>query len=140
MINLEKKWLEAVPWEAVVQMNAELCQKDEQPHGPNGRGYEAARQLWEQARQRPLRLREVLDVCRQLHQLAPFRFFNGNTVAAVTKRIVADELASLPPVQAQMVRSTVSHYVVGAIKFKELEDVCAHAERFRHRPDTTPSL
>lgn len=126
MLNLERRWLDAAPWPTVVTVNAELCQKDNQPHAPNPVGYETAKKLWNDAARRDIKLREVLDLCRQVHKLAPFQFFNGNTVAAVAKLIVSGALQPLPPVQAQIARSTVSHYVVGAIKPRELEDVFGH--------------
>ncbi|MBI5383091.1 MAG: hypothetical protein HZA90_00235 [Verrucomicrobia bacterium] len=125
MLNIERKWLEAVPWQTVVNTNQGLCEKDSQPHAPSAKGYDAARKLWEEAAPRDLRLRQVLEMCREIHKLAPFQFFNGNTVAAVAKTFVEDMLQSLPPVQAQIARSTVSHYVVGVIKPRELEDVFA---------------
>lgn len=126
MLNLERRWLDAAPWSAVVAVNAELCQKDSQPHEPNPQGYDAAKQLWDDTARKSVKLREALDLCRQIHKVAPFRFFNGNTVAAIAKLIVTEALQPLPPVQAQIARSTVSHYVVGAIKPKELDDVFGH--------------
>jgi hypothetical protein len=126
VLNSERKWLAAVPWETVVTVNRDLCQKDEQPHAENPPGYEKARRVWEDAAGRSMKLREVLDVYRQIHKLAPFKFFNGNTVAAVAKVMMAEVLQPLPSVQAQIARSTVSHYVVGAIKARELEEVLGH--------------
>lgn len=126
VLNLERKWFETLPWETVVKVNKELCEKDGQPHGPNAGGYDQAVKLWEQSSQRPLKLRDALEVFRQIHKLAPFQFFNGNTVAAVAKLLVTPVLDPLPSVQSQIARSTVSHYVVGAIKARELEDVFSH--------------
>lgn len=113
-------------WDAVATTNQELCQKDEQPHAPSPATHDEARRLWEESMGRSMKLRDALDVCRQIHKLAPFQFFNGNTVAAVVKTLVDDMVQTLPSVQAQIARSTVSHYVVGAIKARELEDVFAH--------------
>ena len=110
----------------VVAVNQELCQKDQQPHGPNSPGYEAAHRLWEETLPRTMSLRQALDVYRQTHKLAPFKFFNGNTVAAVAKMMMGDVLQGMPPMQAQMARSTVAHHVVGAIRAGELEEVLAH--------------
>ena len=126
MLNLERRWFEAVPWETVVTVNEELCQKGEQPHAPNPKGYEVARQLWEESAARSMKLRQVLEVCRQIHKLAPFQFFNGNTVGHIVKVMVGEMLQPLPSVQAQIARSTVSHFVVGQIKAGELEDVFKH--------------
>ncbi len=139
MLNFERKWLAAVPWQTVVTMNQELCQKDEQPHAPKAPGYETARRLWEEATDRSMKLSEALDLYRQVHKLAPFQFFNGNTVAAVAKTMMAEVLGSLTPVQATMARSTVSHYVVGAIKPAELADVFGHLGQVWRNTATAPS-
>jgi hypothetical protein len=126
VLNLERKWLATVPWQVVEATNRDLCQKDEQPHEPNPPGYETARRLWEGTAEKELKLREVLDVFRQVHKLAPFKFFNGNTVAALARSMMSGVVDQLPSVQAEMARSTVSHYVVGAIKAGELESVLGH--------------
>lgn len=140
MLNLERKWFETVPWETVVAVNKDLCQKDEQPHEPNPKGYEAAKRLWDESASRTMKLREALEVFRQTHKLAPFRFFNGNTVAALAKQMVSGMLELLPPVQAQIARSSVSHFVVGAIKAKEVEDVFKHFGEFwkNAKPSAAP--
>ena len=74
-------------------------------------------------------LRDALDVYRRVHKLAPFRFFNGNTMAAVAKMMVGEVFQAMPPMPAQMARSTLAHYVVGAIKASELEEVLGHVGR-----------
>jgi hypothetical protein len=109
-----------------VSQNQELCQKDHQPHEPNPPGYDTAQRLWEETRPKTIPLWAALDLFRQTHKLAPFKFFNGNTVAAVAKTMIGEVLGAMPPVQAQMARSTVAHYVVGAIKVGELEQVLDH--------------
>ncbi len=126
MLNLERKWLEPVPWQVVVSVNQDLCQKDDMQHDPNPPGYDRARQLWDESLHRTMSLRAALDVYRQTHKLAPFKFFNGNTVAAVAKMMMGEVLEAMPSMQAQMARSTVAHYVVGAIRASELEDVLGH--------------
>jgi hypothetical protein len=47
-------------------------------------------------------------------------------VAAVAKMMMGEVLDAMPSMQAQMARSTVAHYVVGAIKAGELEEVLGH--------------
>jgi hypothetical protein len=126
VLKLERKWLEPVPWRVVVSVNQELCQKDHQEHNANLPGYERAQQLWEETLPRTMNLRTVLDVYRQTHKLAPFKFFNGNTVAAVAERMMGPVLEGVPSVQAAMARKTVAHYVVGAIRSSELEAVLEH--------------
>lgn len=129
MVREERQWLARVPWQTVLTVNQELCQKDKQPHEPNPGHCEKAEKLWNDTAARTLPLAEALDVFRQVHHLAPFKFFNGNTMAAVAKLMMAEELAAIPSMQAQMVRSTVAHYVVGAIKAKELEAVLQHLKQ-----------
>lgn len=131
MIHETQAWLARVPWQTVLSVNQELCQKDKQPHEPNPGQYEQAERLWNDTAARSLPLGEALDVFRQIHHLAPFKFFNGNTMAAVAKQMIGEELAAIPTMQAQMVRSTVAHYVVGAIKAKELEAVLQHLKRLK---------
>jgi hypothetical protein len=131
MVREERQWLALVPWQTVLTVNQELCQKDKQPHEPNPGQYEKAERLWNDTAARSLPLVEALDVFRQVHHLAPFKFFNGNTMAAVAKVMIGEELAAIPSMQAQMVRSTVAHYVVGAIKAKELESVLQHFSQLK---------
>jgi hypothetical protein len=136
--NLERNWLVNVPWQRVVETNQELCLKDQDknaPHGVNPQGFEAAARLWAAATGRTMRLRDVLDVFRQVHKLAPFKFFNGNTVAALAKTMISEVLNGLPPVQTTMAQRTVSHYVVGMIKAGEMQDVLGHiGEAWRKLP------
>ena len=139
MLNLERKWLATVPWATVVKTNQDLCLKDEQPHEPNAAGFDAARRLWEQTAEKSLPLRDVLDMFRQIHKLAPFKYFNGNTVAALARNMMGEVVDALPSVQAQMARSTVSHYVVGAIKAGELEQVLDHVGGLWHKLPPQPA-
>ncbi len=126
MLKLERNWLALVPWQTLVAKNQELCRKDNQPHEPNPKGFERAQRLWHEQAAKTLPLQAALDVFRQVHKLAPFKFFNGNTVAAVAKDMMTDALAPLPSLQAEMARRTVAHYVVGAVKGGELEQVLKH--------------
>ena len=73
-------------------------------------------------------LLEVLDVCRQGYDLAPFTFNNGNTFATVGKNLISEWLNSLPAVEAQIVGNTVGHYIAGVINKKELVKVLRHFE------------
>jgi len=131
MMREQRPWLAQVPWQTVVATNQELCQKDKQPHEPNAERYEQAEKLWNEAAARTLPLSEVIEMFRKIHQLAPFKFFNGNTMAAVARKMIEPELAGVPSMQAQMVRSTIAHYVVGAIKARELESVLEHLKQLK---------
>jgi hypothetical protein len=82
---MKKRWLKDWPWDTVVTINAGLCKEKNALHKPTSDGYTPAHDLWESSRKRELTLREVLDVCRQCHKLAPFCFYNCNTFAALYK-------------------------------------------------------
>ena len=131
MTDLQQQWLSTVPWDSVLAVNKALCLA--QKHEPefNTQGLEATRQLWQGAVARTLSLKEVLDLCRQCRELGPFTFNNGNTFAAVARTLVEDCLKSLPPVEAQIVRTTVGHYIVGLVGQRELAQVLGH---FKGRP------
>ena len=123
------QWLSNAPWDTVLSVNQALCQAQNTSHQPKEKASESARQIWEKAVPQHMSLEEVLDVCRRCHELAPFAFNNGNTFAAIGKTLVEDLLKALPPVEAQIVRTTVAHYIVGQIGKKELLQVLRHFEK-----------
>jgi hypothetical protein len=131
VIDLQQKWLAAVPWESVLTVNKALCKDQKQEPITNAKGLDAVRQLWEGAAPRIMSLNEVLDLCRQCRELAPFAFNNGNTFAAVGRTLIEDWLKSLTPVEAQILRTTVCHYIVGQVGRRELLQVLEH---FKTRP------
>jgi hypothetical protein len=59
MAGLVKNWLQIVPWETVVSINAALCEASKALHKPTSDGYAPAKQLWEQNRSWKLSLPEV---------------------------------------------------------------------------------
>ena len=128
MKEIRKQWLGSTPWQTVLNVNQSLCQAQNTAHQPKVQSFEAARQLWEKSVSQAMSLAEVLDICRQCHDLAPFVFNNGNTFAAISKTLVEEWIKSLPAVEAQIVRTTVSHYVAGQVGKKELLQVLRHAE------------
>ena len=124
-----RQWLLAAPWETVLTVNKALCQAQGTSHQPKPNACDAARQVWEKAVQQSMPLEEVLDVCRRCYEMAPFVFNNGNTFAAIGRTLVEDWLKTLPPVEAQIVRTTVAHYIAGLIGKKELLQVLHHFEK-----------
>ncbi len=120
---MKRLWLKDWPWETVVTINAALCQEKKALHKPTFDGYEPARKLWEKSRNRELELREVFQVCRQCHRLAPFCFYNGNTFVAVGRTLIQDLLHKMPPVKAHTFRSVVGHYIAGTVGDAELNAV-----------------
>ena len=126
MIDLQQQWLNSIPWESVLTINKALCQAQKLEPMTNARGLDAARQLWEGAGARTMSLKEVLEFCRQCCELGPFTISNGNTFAAVGRTLIQDWLKSLTPVEAQIVRTTVGHYIVGLVGRRELLQVLGH--------------
>ncbi len=120
---MKQLWLKDWPWETVVTINAALCQQKEALHKPTSDGYESARKLWEKSRSRELELREVFQICRQSHKLAPFCFYNGNTFVAIGRTLIQDLLRKMPPVEAHTFRSVVGHYIAGTVGDAELNEV-----------------
>jgi len=126
--QIQKQWLGALPWEAVLTTNQTFCQAQKTAHQLRAQKFEAARQLWEESIPKAMSLTEVLDICRQCHDIGPFVFNNGNTFASISKTLVEDWLQALPAVEAQILRTTVSHYVAGQVGKKELIEVLRHVE------------
>ena len=127
MTRSEKQWLSAVPWESVLTLNKALCQA-QKIEPANNKGYEAGQRLWEKSVLRTMDLNKALEVCRDCHDLVPFTFNNGNTFAAIGRTLVEDFLKQMPPVEAQIIRTTIGHYIVGLIGRKELRQVMKHFE------------
>ena len=128
MKHVQKRWLGPVPWETVLNINQTLCHAQKTESKANDKCFEAARQIWEKAVPKVMSLDEVLEVCRRCQDLGPFVFNNGNTFASISTTLVEDWTRALPAVEAQILRTTVSHYVAGQIARKELLQVLRHVE------------
>jgi hypothetical protein len=128
LISTEKPWLAAVPWPKVAEMNAAFCQAQSLPAEVHEHPCAAAKARWEDTATRALSLREALELCRRTSQQTPFVFNNANTFAAVAKLLVEDWAKGLPPVEATILNTTVSHYVAERITQKELLQVLRHLE------------
>jgi hypothetical protein len=126
--SVEKVWLGEVPWESLVDINQALCHAQQVEFTTNAKGLSIAKQCWEVAVKKSMTLAAVLEVCRRCHDASPFMFNNGNTFGSVAKTLIQDWLNSLPPLEAEIVRATVSHYVVGLVGKRELGDVLKHFE------------
>ena len=128
MSNSERQWLDSVPWESVLTLNKTLCQAQKIEPLQNPKGYEPAQRLWLASDSKRLTLRAVLQVFHDVCALPPFTFNNGNTFAAISRTLLDEHFKSIPPVEAQILRTTVCHYVVGQIGSKELQQVLRHFE------------
>jgi hypothetical protein len=130
----EKQWLASVPWQNVLSINLALCQAQKTEHKPNAGGYVAAQRAWEAALPNQMTLPEVLEICKKCHDLAPFVFNNGNTFAAIAKTLIEDWLRNVAPLEAQIIRATVAHYVAGLVGKRELMKVLDHFEPLLKSP------
>ena len=119
---MKQQWLKDWPWETVVTINAGLCQEKKASHKTTSDGYEPAKKLWETSRKTDLTLREVFDLCRQCHKLAPFCAYNGNTFAAIGRTLILDLLRKMSPMKAHTFRSVVGHYIAGTVGEDELSE------------------
>ena len=128
MKQTHQQWLSAVSWESVIAINKALCQAQKVDHLVNPASYGLTKGLWERAAAQQMNLKDVLDVCRQCHEQAPFTFNNGNTFSAIGRTLVEEWLKALPPVEAQVVRTTICHYIAGLVGRKELLSVLRHFE------------
>jgi hypothetical protein len=127
-----QNWLDDYPWEMVVRLNEALCRNKSVLHKPSSDGYDAAQQLWESARGRPLPLERALMVAYECHALAPFCFFNGNTFVAVTRLAIEGvlaKLAAIDPDLAASFRSVTGHFVAGTEGMEELRDALGAVEK-----------
>jgi len=111
-----------------MDINKALCHAQEVEFTTNAKGLSIAKQCWELAVRKSMTLAEVLEICRKCYDASPFVFNNGNTFGSVAKTLIQDWLNSLPPLEAEIVRATVSHYVVGLVGKRELGDVLKHFE------------
>lgn len=112
----------------MLAVNKALCQAQKIEPLHNAKGCEPARRLWEQAAGKSMSLVEAIDVCRDCHGLGPFTFNNGNTFAAIGRTMMDEQLKAAPPVEAQILRTTICHYIAGQVGRKELEQVLRHFE------------
>lgn len=153
VLNKEIKWLSGFDWQKVVDINHEICQKEGVVY-KEGKGYEKARQLWEENENKPMKLIDALDFCKKLSAIEPFDFLNNNTFAAVARNFIQNNLKNAPKLPLAMLLNTASHYIVGNAKRREISDVIGyfeyatgngefkpaiHEEKANHQSETTGS-
>jgi hypothetical protein len=127
MLGTRKQWLRDRAWDRVAEQNRALCQTAE--IGLQlGRNYHTACTLWEKTVQQHLTLAQALDIFRQCHDLAPFRFYNTPTFAVLARELASEVAEGLPAVEGEILRNTLEHYAVGTISRNELVTVCRSFE------------
>ena len=102
-------------WESVVGFNRGACERGRAQHGHNPETHQKVREQWEETRHKKLTLLETLDFLFQCHRAAPFLFFNGNTFAEISRRLIDVLFADLPPVRRREAASLAAHYVAGVL-------------------------
>ena len=85
--------------------------------------------MWNKSVSKVLTIGDALETCRDCQELTPFTFNNGNTFAAIGRTLIEDYLKQMPPVEAQIIRTTVCHYIAGLVSEKELRQVLKHFEK-----------
>jgi hypothetical protein len=126
--KIQKQWLESVPWQSVLSINEALCRAKQSEPKTNPQACLSAEKIWESCAKKQMTLPEALDLCKKCYEQSPFIFNNGNTFAAIARTLVEDWLKTLPPVEAQIIRTTVAHYVAGMVGKRELLKVLDHFE------------
>jgi hypothetical protein len=132
----QKAWLAAMPWDSVTTLNNALCQAQKLEPLNNAITHDRARSLWNKSVAKVLTIGDALETCRDCQELSPFTFNNGNTFAAIGRTLIEDYLKQMPPVEAQIIRTTVCHYIAGLVSEKELRQVLKHFEKLL---DTLPA-
>ncbi len=112
-------WLKDFTWEMVTAQNAVLCQAKNALHKPTSEGFEPTKALWEASHAVPMRLDAAVDLCRRCHRMAPFCFYNGNTLASIIALVIRK--LNLAAEQAFVVRSLAGHIVAGVATEEEVK-------------------
>jgi hypothetical protein len=119
----KKRWLEKFTWDIVVEMNRQACEAANAVHKLSPEGSEKARAIWEETIPKEQNFREVVEICRLCHRLAPFNYYNGSVFTGIA-RTLSDEIGKkISPTKAFMFRSAIGHYVAGVIGAQALDDI-----------------
>jgi len=108
---MKRAWLHEYSWEFVTAQNSLLCQAKSALHKPTSDGHTTTRSLWNDNYWRETTLDEAVQLCRLCHRGAPFRFYNGNTFAAIVRDVINQ--LDLPEDRKAVVRSLAGHIVAG---------------------------
>ena len=102
-------------WESVIGFNQGACERGKAQHGHNSETHEKVRREWEEARGQELTLLETLDFLFRCHRSAPFLFFNGNTFAEISRRLMDVLFADLARGRRREAASLAAHYIAGVL-------------------------
>ena len=125
---MNKAWLRDWPWETITAINSGLCKKKNALHKPTSEGHELARKLWggfsQDQNAAPTGFRDL----SALSQALPFLLLQRKHVRGRRPNNDQDVLRKLTPIEAQVFRSVVGHYIAGTAGDKELDDTLAALE------------
>jgi hypothetical protein len=124
----KKRWLEPYPWEIVTYLNYQACKAGTRKYAVL-EIHDSIQQQWEQRLTQDQTLREAIEICRECHRSAPFRFFNGNTFTAVARSLVQEICKELEEVEAHLFRGAVEHYVAGTIAPEDFDAIYRSIDR-----------
>jgi len=102
-------------WESVVGFNRGACERGRAQYGHNQETYRKIQEKWEETRPQTLTLLETLDFLLRCHRAAPFLFFNGNTFAEISRRLVDVLFADFSLVRRREAASLAAHFVAGVL-------------------------
>lgn len=106
----------------------------------NPRAESAAKAFWSRAVGQTQSLAEALDVCRKTFEMSSLVFNNGNTFAAIGRSLVDDYIQAAPPVESQIIRSTIGHYIAGTVDRRELVQVLEHFDSVMKPAPVAPTV
>jgi len=119
----KKRWLEKFTWDIVVEMNRQACEAGNTPHQTSSDGFDKARAIWEETVPQEKSFRDIVEICRLCHRLAPFNFYNGSVFTGIARTLSNDFGKNISSTKAFMFKSAIGHYVAGVIGGQALDDI-----------------
>jgi hypothetical protein len=97
-------------------MNKAVCRRSAgMPHGLHPESAQEVSARWENARQNPMTILELLEFLRVCHKKSPFLNFNGNVFAEIARQIVGVSLIGMPISRIEAATSLAAHFVAGVL-------------------------
>jgi len=122
MLDEKRQWLRDFPWPAVCAIHEKLCAEAKLSPRAHDNCPEVEK-LWTANYERTMSLREALDLCRHARNQQPFVYLGDSTFNQLVSVVLDGVAQPLPPVEAQILRNTVNHYVAGRATGRELKQV-----------------
>jgi hypothetical protein len=90
-VTEKKRWLEKFTWDIIVEMNRQACEAGQAVHKPSQDGYDKGRTIWEETISQEQTFRDIVEICRLCHRLAPFCYYNGSVFTGIA-RTLSDQI------------------------------------------------